>query len=148
MEEESERDRVSRVGFRIEIFPVAVLVKPNGVGITPDEFRHRNPFDRRRTPDAFLFSVDEYAHELRLPAFLLGTLGGGQRFLRLLGHEWESWENEFEISSRRLSLAQRMIGREVLLQELLKIRGAGLAGFAFLIVRAGLIVEMPRTGDV
>jgi len=36
----------------------------------------------------------------------------------------------------------------MLLQELLKIRCAGLARFAFLIVGARLIVEVPRTGDV
>lgn len=41
-----------------------------------------------------------------------------------------------------------MIGRKMLLQELLETRRAGYPRFAFLIVRAGLIVEVPRTGDV
>jgi hypothetical protein len=41
-----------------------------------------------------------------------------------------------------------MVGSEMLLEELLETRGTGLASFAFLIVRARLLVEMSRTGDV
>lgn len=55
---------------------------------------------------------------------------------------------KLKISNGLLPLAQGVSGREVLLQELLEIGRAGLGDFAFLIVRAGLIVEMTRTSDV
>ena len=52
------------------------------------------------------------------------------------------------LSRRPIFRVKRMVGREVLREEVLEIGGAGLAVLALGVGGAGLIVEVARTGDV
>lgn len=61
-------------------------MKPNRVGVAVDEFVGGQSFEGFWPSNAFLFSVDEYYHELRLAPFFVAALGGGETFFRLSGH--------------------------------------------------------------
>jgi hypothetical protein len=55
---------------------------------------------------------------------------------------------KFQISNLRFPRPQGMIGREVLGEKLLESDRTGFASLALLVVRARLIIEMTRAGDV
>jgi len=78
-------------------FPHLVLVKPDGIGIYPDEFLGWQTVDHRLAPDAFHLPVDEDRLEFQ-PAFSLCRLFCGREFPFPLPHF------QFQLAIIRLSL--------------------------------------------
>ena len=62
----------------IHVFPHPVLVKPDGICISPDEFVHIHAVDGRRAFDAFLLAIDENGLVFLLLFSLRTFLGSGQ----------------------------------------------------------------------
>jgi hypothetical protein len=67
----------------------------------------------------------------------------GRRSLKIAARDFR-----FQISNLRFFRPQRMIGREVLGEKLLESDRTDFASLALLVVRARLIIEMTRAGDV
>jgi len=63
----------------------SLLVQPDWIGVPADKFIHIEAIDSRRAADTDLLSIYENGHEIFLPLFLGGALGGG-KFLLRLGH--------------------------------------------------------------
>ena len=60
----------------INIFPHFILVQPNRISISPDEFINRNTIDCGGTLNPLLLAIHEDCHILFLPLFLCGFLFG------------------------------------------------------------------------
>lgn len=65
---------------------MAVLVKPEGVGVATDEFLCGESLDQGWSPDAFLFSIDKDDLEFCLALLPGFALGGREALLSFLGH--------------------------------------------------------------
>ncbi len=73
--------RAGRTGGRINVsqaHPRLILVQPEGIGISSDEFINGKTIYHRRPRDALLLSMDENRHEFLAPGFAGSPFGSSQ----------------------------------------------------------------------
>jgi hypothetical protein len=76
---------VSELFIVVHVFPQAILMQPNRIGVPPDELIHIQTVNRRRAPDLLLLAIHEYGHEL-LPSLLASALLFFSQFPLRLSH--------------------------------------------------------------
>ena len=76
-------------GLCVQIFPIFVLVEPDGICIYCNKFINGNPIYQHRTLDPLLLAIDKNGHVFQFSSLLVGFFLGG-KFSFDLRHDSDS----------------------------------------------------------